>query len=122
VFAFAHLFVSSEEAIYYIPGNGKTSLYKYDIASEQWSELNEAPATFGQGADLKDINGKLYAIRGNSTQNIFTYDTTTNAWLIPTLGIYGSFFRGTDYFPFSTGADTTSNTARKLTVSCERMM
>lgn len=98
-------YVSSEEAIYYTPGNNKTSLYKYDIASEQWSELNEAPATFGQGADLKDVNGKLYAIRGNTTQNIYTYDTTTNAWLIPTLGIYGSFFRGTDYFPFSTGAD-----------------
>lgn len=98
-------YVSAEEAIYYIAGNNKTSLYKFDIATEAWSELNEAPATFGQGADLKAIGNKIYAIRGNSTQNVYTYDITTHKWLIPTLGIYGSFFRGTDYHVFNTGSD-----------------
>ncbi len=98
-------YVSSQEAIYYIPGNSKTSLYKFDIATSAWSELNEGPTTFGQGADLKNVGGKLYALRGNNTQNIFTYNTSTNQWLIPTLGIFGTFFRGVDYKTFTTGAD-----------------
>ncbi len=98
-------YVASQEAIYYVVGNNKTTFYKYDIASETWTELNEVPATIGQGADLKDISGKLYLIRGNSTQNIFTFNTTTNQWLIPTLGLFDTFYRGTDYHPFGSGAD-----------------
>lgn len=96
---------SSQEGIYYIPGNSKTSLYKFDIATEEWIELSEGPSTFGQGVDIKDVNGKLYIIRGNNTQNVYTYNTTTGAWTIPSVGLFGKFFRSVDYQPYGTGAD-----------------
>ncbi|KXK09256.1 MAG: Chitinase A1 precursor [Microgenomates bacterium OLB23] len=98
-------FDATQNAIYYLPGNGRVAFYKYDISSQTWSELPESPGSIGQGADIRNVDGKLYVIRGGSTQNVYTYDTVTNKWVLPTLGLFGTYFRGVDYLPFNYGAD-----------------
>lgn len=94
-----------ENAVYYVAGATRTAFYKYDVGEETWTELPDVPATVGQGADIRDVGDKLYLMRGNSTQNIYTFNVETNAWIVPNMGIFGTFFRGTDYHPFTTGAE-----------------
>lgn len=96
---------SADNSIYYTAGNTKVAFYKYDISEATWSELPDAPATLGQGSDIRNVDGKLYVIRGGSTQNVYTFDTDTQKWLTPTVGLFNGYFRGVNYNPFAAGAD-----------------
>lgn len=80
-------------AIYAINGHdGLTStdatgvLLKYDILTDSWSRLNDAPDVWGStsaqgGADIRSgENGKLYAVQGGGQTGFFIYDTQTGTW------------------------------------------
>lgn len=96
---------ATQGAIYYTPGNSRLGFYKYDIGDETWTQLIDVPATMGQGSDIQNVGGKLYVMRGGATQNVYTYNTVTGRWIIPTFGIFDGFFRGTSYNTFNYGAD-----------------
>lgn len=96
---------ATQGAIYYTSGNGRVGFYKYDIAEEEWTQLTDTPGPIGQGSDIQNVNGKLYVMRGASTQIVYTYNTVTQKWLVPTFGMYDGFFRGVSYNTFSYGAD-----------------
>jgi len=94
-----------EGAVYLIPGWGRTNFYKYDVASEEWEELAEGPYTFGLGTGMKNVNGKLYITRANNSRYFYSYDTTKDQWLVPTRGLFGTMFQGTDIRTIGYGAD-----------------
>lgn len=95
----------TQGAVYYSPGYARTFFYKYDVATQTWSELPEIPAATGYGSDLINIDGKLYLIRGANTTTIYIFDTVAEAWTIPTLNLFGTDYRGSNYLGFYYGAD-----------------
>ncbi|MFA9288253.1 MAG: fibronectin type III domain-containing protein [Weeksellaceae bacterium] len=96
---------SESNAIYFTSGWTNPFFYKYDIASETWTKLNDSPATFGAGGVLKTVDGIIYAIRGITTNIMWRYNIEKASWEIPSVRLFGTEFRGTDYLGFSTGAD-----------------
>lgn len=96
---------SSTNAIYLLGGNGKVDFYKYDIDSETWSTLPDAPASIGNGSTLKNVNGILYVLRGGGNTQFYKFNIAKNSWVIPTVGLFGGWFRGADSRNFSLGAD-----------------
>ncbi|MEN9328302.1 MAG: hypothetical protein RI947_1110 [Candidatus Parcubacteria bacterium] len=96
---------STSNAVYYIPANAKTFLYKYDISTSTWSQLGDAPATLSTGAAMKNIGGVLYILRGGATQQLYTYNIAKASWQVPTMGLFSGFYRGSDVRTFTTGAE-----------------
>ncbi|MFA5894395.1 MAG: fibronectin type III domain-containing protein [Candidatus Shapirobacteria bacterium] len=96
---------STTNAIYYVAGSGRNFVYKYDIASQLWSDLAETPMAVGGGASLKKIGGNLYLTVGNGSLAVYKYNINKNMWLIPTVGLFGGWFRGSDSRTFGYGAD-----------------
>lgn len=62
-------------------GNATKHLFKYDIATDTWSKLADAPDTWGLGSDIvSDGTGTLYAARGRSTTTFWKYNISTDTW------------------------------------------
>lgn len=95
----------TSDSVYYLPGWDKPYFYKYDVSSRTWSTLSEAPAVFGYGASIVNISGNLYVLRGANVTTFYKYNIANDSWLIPTVGLFDSLFRGTDYRTFNYGAD-----------------
>jgi hypothetical protein len=96
---------ATSNAIYYLAGWGKTLLFKYDIESQTWVSLPDAPASIGAGATMKNVNGILYVLRGGSQTQFYKYNIAKGTWVIPNVGLFGGWFRGSDVRTFSYGAD-----------------
>jgi hypothetical protein len=95
---------SNSNSIIYTPGNNSVLIFKYDISTQKWTQLSDIPATLYMGADLKDANGTLYVLRGNSSSSLYEYDIATDSWFLPTVGLFGGYFEGTDYYNYGYGA------------------
>jgi len=62
-------------------GEATKHFYKYDIASDSWSKLADAPDAWGLGSDIvSDGNGTIYAVRGRSTYEFWSYDVAGDTW------------------------------------------
>ncbi|MBU4210843.1 fibronectin type III domain-containing protein [Patescibacteria group bacterium] len=93
-------------AVYYIPGWGKPFLFKFDLSTNNWTQLEDVPSGYlADGATLKNVDGELYVLRGGNNRYFYKYNIAKASWLIPTRGLFGGLFRGTDYRSFYYGAD-----------------
>lgn len=92
-------------AIYFLPGYGKTFFWKYSIVSRTWTELPETPLPVYAGSGLKNVGGSLYLATGNGGQQLYRFDIAKNAWTIPTVGLFDGWFRGSDNRTFGLGAN-----------------
>lgn len=92
-------------SIYYLVGWDKPFFYKYDIAAQTWTQLPDAPVGLAYGASMRNVDGKFYILRGANTTTFYKYDIAKSSWLIPTEGLFGGFFRGSNPMTFSYGAD-----------------
>ncbi len=95
----------TQNVIYLLAGNSKPFLFKYDIESATWTKLADGPLPFYIGSAMRNINGKLYVIRGNNTRSYYTYDTAKDLWELPTRGMLGGFFQGQGSRAFNSGAE-----------------
>lgn len=96
---------SASNAVYFTSATNTPYLFKYDISTGAWSQLPDAPASLYYGSAVKSVGGKLYVFRGSSTTVFYSYDIALASWEIPTQGLFGGLFRGTDYRSFGYGAD-----------------
>lgn len=96
---------STTNAVYHLAGNNDPFMYKYDIASQTWVELTEAPITISAGSTLRNIDGTLYMMRGGGGNNFYKYNITKDSWMIPNTNLFGDWFRGSYNRAFSYGAD-----------------
>ncbi|MBI2465288.1 fibronectin type III domain-containing protein [Candidatus Shapirobacteria bacterium] len=92
-------------SIYYNPGWDKPFLFKYDIGNQTWTTMSEAPAPLGYGSSMKRYGDYMYVVRGATSTTMYKYKISTNSWVVPNWDLFGGFWRGTDYRPFSYGAD-----------------
>lgn len=96
---------SASNAIYFISGWNNPFFYKYDINTQTWIKLTDSPAPFAGGAAMRNVNGTLYMLRGANTTTFWKYNIAKASWLTPTVGLFGTEFRGTDYRTFNYGAN-----------------
>lgn len=93
------------KAVYYLGGLSKTFFYKYSVETGLWSELTEAPVGVTSGSSMKIVGRGIYMSPGGGSSAMYKYDIDKNAWLIPTVGLFGGWFRGSDNRTFGYGAD-----------------
>lgn len=93
------------KAIYYTSGYGKTFFYKYSIEEQKWSQLSDVPYPVNSGAALRRVGDNLYLALGGGSANLYKYNITKNAWTVPTMGLFGGWWRGTDSRAFGYGTD-----------------
>jgi len=56
-------------------------MYQYDIATDTWSKVTDAPNTWGLGSSItSNGTGKLYAVRGINTDELWEYDIDDGIW------------------------------------------
>jgi len=96
---------STSNAVYFLEGWGKPFFYKYDISTQTWSSLTDAPIGISWGGSMKNVNGSLYVLRGAATQSFYKYNIIKASWLIPTVGLFDGWFRGSEYRTYGYGAD-----------------
>lgn len=104
-------------ALYAVDGgeqneNGAAGMhfYRYDIASDNWTSLSDAPDTWGLGSDIiSNGSGIIYAVRGISTSTFWSYDVATDTWSdtlpnIPSYQIYTTNGHALEYMPDAYGS------------------
>jgi len=94
----------TSSAIYFTSGWTNPFFYKYSLSTQAWSALPESPAPMAGGSAMRNVNGTLYILRGANTNAFWKYDIAKSSWKIPTVGLFGTAFRGTDYRTFGYGA------------------
>jgi hypothetical protein len=94
-----------DHTIYVLAGNSRMKLMKYDINTDTWSFLPDAPATISYGASMAFYNGNIYITRGGTYMTFYRFNTTDNTWEIPNHNFFGNTnVNGTVYFPYTNGA------------------
>lgn len=96
---------ATSNAVYLFAGWDRPFFFKYDIATQEWSQLDDAPAGIGWGGSARNVNGNLYVLRGANSTTFWKYNIEDSSWLLPTQGLFGGFFRGSDYRTFYYGTD-----------------
>lgn len=94
---------SESEAVYYMSGWSNPFIYKFDLATQVWSKVDDAPGIIRAGGSMKNVDGVLYILQGSSN-SFWRYNIKKSSWEIPKLGLFGPEFRGQDYRVFNYGA------------------
>lgn len=91
--------------LYLTRGNRIDNYFRYDVATNEWSQLPDTPINFDQGASQVVYGDYIYALRGANTTNFYRYNIPESSWEMPTKGFFGpSIPGGSSYFPFTYGA------------------
>jgi len=98
----------TNDVIYYVSGYARPFLFKYDFATQTWTQLSNAPAalatTAAEGTSLRIVGEYMYVLRGGGSTTFYKYDLERNSWQTPTFGIFQREFRGVENRPFGAGA------------------
>jgi hypothetical protein len=82
--------------LYAFRGNNTKTFWRYNIATDNWSPLADAPAFIGAGGALAyDGNNYIYALCGNGQNYFCRYDIASNTW---------SFLNYIPYYVYSGGS------------------
>ncbi|MEO0075046.1 MAG: SBBP repeat-containing protein [candidate division WOR-3 bacterium] len=78
-----------DSVIYALRGRNTCCFYAYDIAQDSWTEKCSVPILscnkikkVKNGAAMTAHNGLIYAFKGNSTRDFYTYDPTSDSWIM----------------------------------------
>ena len=93
------------QAVYFTSGWTNPFVYKYDIATQTWSKVTDAPMAIQYGGAIRNVDGMLYVLRGGNTTTFWRYNIAKSSWQTPNIGLFGTEFRGTDYRIFGYGAE-----------------
>jgi len=96
---------STSNALYFMSAYQRYGFFKYDFNSQVWSVLGETPSNIYYGASMRNVNGDLYVTRGYNSRYFYKYEITKNEWSLPQRGLFGQYYRGSDYNNFYYGAD-----------------
>jgi purple acid phosphatase-like protein len=70
--------------MYFLPGNNSANAAVYDVGSDSWKILPDAPTPLGSGGSMvyatKGANKYLYAFRGQGSASFWRYDINAGTW------------------------------------------
>lgn len=96
---------AATQAVYFTSGWTNPFIYKYDIATQTWSKITDAPMAIQYGGAMRNVDGMLYILRGGNSTTFWRYNIAKSSWQTPNRGLFGIEFRGTDYRVFGYGAE-----------------
>jgi hypothetical protein len=75
---------------YGLIGNQTASFYRYNVASDTWTQMASTPAVSGgvyadnllTGGMVYDENGNIFLARGNGKNDFWKYNIASNAWTV----------------------------------------
>jgi hypothetical protein len=76
---------SQKRYLYALQGGGSTAVWKFDLSSETWSHLTDAPGPIGSGGAITSSNagsgdeGVLIILQGGESTKVWNLDVKTNA-------------------------------------------
>lgn len=74
-------YLESTGKLYVFRGNNSAIFYSYDLATDAWSTLANAPGNiYIGGGVVEGPSGYLYGLRGNNTSSFYRYDVATDSW------------------------------------------
>ena len=74
-------YVSTTNKLYAFRGNNSPTLYTYDIDTDTWSTLTNAPDNVQVGGGIVEgPSGYLYGIQGNNDTSFWRYNIDDNEW------------------------------------------
>jgi len=74
-------YVESSNKFYVLRGANVATFYSYDLETDAWSTLANAPGNiYIGGGVVEGTDGYLYALRGNNTSSFYRYDIEANEW------------------------------------------
>ncbi len=76
----ASVTVDRTTGVIYAQGNEDTTFFKYDPASDTWTQLADAPINSGNNGGAAYLNGKIYTIYTDSGPDMGVYDIASNTW------------------------------------------
>jgi subtilisin family serine protease len=77
----------SPSGFIYAQANEGYAFYRYNPASNTWSELASSPLYSGNNGGAAYLNGKIYTIYTHNSGSIGVYDIPTNTWSTITNGL-----------------------------------
>lgn len=74
-------YVESTNMLYALRGNNSPNFYSYNITSDTWTTLANAPGNVRMGGGvIEGPSGYLYGLRGNNTTAFWRYNIADNTW------------------------------------------
>lgn len=76
---------SQKRYLYALQGGGSTAVWRFDLSSETWSHLTDAPGPIGSGGAITSSNagsgdeGVLIILQGGDSTKVWNLDVKTNA-------------------------------------------
>ena len=64
----------------YAQGFADTTFYRYDPATNTWTQLADAPIVSGNDGGAAYLNGKIYTLYPTDPADMGVYDIATNTW------------------------------------------
>jgi len=68
------------DGMYFIAGAGSKRMLKYSISTNQWTELSAVPFAAYYGTDITYDSGKIIALAGWYTRDVWEYTIATDSW------------------------------------------
>lgn len=79
------VYIENSNKIYVLAAANNLLFRVYDVATDTWSSLADAPATVSFGGGLAEgPDGNLYAVRGNNFTEFWRYNIAENTWYTDT--------------------------------------
>lgn len=73
--------VTSTNKLYVFRGNTAPTFYEYDIGTDTWATLADAPGDVRMGGGvIEGPSGYLYGLAGNNTTSFWRYNITDDVW------------------------------------------
>ncbi len=73
--------VAGSSYTYAFRGGGRDDFWKYDVPSNSWTPLADAPRSVGAGGALAhDGSSYIYALRGGYKDDFWRYDISAGSW------------------------------------------
>lgn len=110
-------FDAEDREIYYLPGWDKDYWYKYKIDDQVWEKLTNAPAVISYGAAMRLVGDEMIVMRGANTNSMYKYDIEKDSWFLPNVGLFGTWYRGTNSRAFGPGAEIVKGDANNYYIS-----
>jgi len=82
--------ISDGTDIFFTAGIGIKRMFKYTVATGLWTELAALPYSPYYGSDISYANGKILALAGYYTPDLYEYTISSNSWKkLDSLDTYG---------------------------------
>jgi hypothetical protein len=70
------------DAVYALAGGSTTEFWGYSITDDDWTPLDDTPATVSAGGALSFQGGWIYALGGGSTRDFWRYSAGASRYQI----------------------------------------